>query len=84
MLEISIIQGSWKVDLFFVDLRLSSLQISDMKPLNLMFWKNYVCATYLISFKSHKWLNVLWCHFYASQNEWIWMKILLNSDALEV
>ena len=83
MLEIPIIQGSWKVDLFFVDETFISPNFR-YETFNLMFWKNYVCPTYLISLKSHKWLNVLWCHLYASQNKWIWMKILLNFDALEV
>ena len=44
------------------------LEISDMKPWNLLFWKH--CPTHINSCESHKWLKVPFCHFHLSQNEW--------------
>ena len=60
-----------------------TLKISDMKPWNLLFWKNEVCPSYLISCESHEWLKVPFCLFHSSQNKWIWMNIWLHFYTFE-
>ena len=75
IVEIWLSEGSWKKN--FSPKRLTVLKISDMEPWNL-FWKNWVCPTYLISCESHKWFTVPFRHFqrmteYESKYDWTFM-----------